>query len=319
MPLMIDLDKLDLKLRLSLDPDTKLSELSRKFNIRSSVGLFLNQDSAEITLFFPNNVDQHRDLKIFLQEFDAVEHLGVWRVRRTVVKSTKFVELIRGLLSLPSVILSSFWLLNGTYTIEFLFHSSDVIGVSNILLNKMQGIENATLDYMGSAGSFASTILAIDSKIPLSVAEICLTPPEEERGPEKNPMGDSWERIVKMPYGAEMVEGIYFTSREPVDLKCTKEVQKGRIYSAVTKNAYVSYINHEFNSKMILTMGRIQEYNKPDFVIYIMIPTLFAREFFSVIAASANDMNEWKPVLRRFIGAKQWVQMKSQHINEHEM
>ena len=310
MHLMSDLDKLDLKLRLSMNPGTKLSELSRKFGIRSDVGLFLCRDSADITLFFPNNVDQHRDLKIFLKEFDAVEHMGVWRMRRVVERSTKFVELIRSLLSIPSVILSSFWLSEGIYTIEFIFHNADVGNVSKVLLEQMQNIENASIEYMGPSGTFASIALNIDAKTPLSVVEIGLTPPEEEMGVKRNPMGDSWERIVKMPYGSEKVEAIYFTSGKPADMSCTTEIEKNSIYEAVTENPYMSYMNRELNSRRILTLGRIHEYHKPDFTIYVMIPALLVNEFFLVVASSARDMKEWKPVIRGIVGAKEWVQSK---------
>ena len=307
---MSDLDKLDLKIRLSLDPDTKFSELSRKFGIRSEVGLYMCDDSAEITLFFPNNVEQHRDLNMFLKEFDAVEHMGVWRMRRVVERSTKFVELIRSLLSIPSVILSSFWLSEGIYTIEFIFHNTDVGNVSKVLLEQMQNIENASIEYMGPSGTFASNMLGIDAKTALSVVEIGLSPPEEEMGAKSNPMGDSWQRIVKMPYGSEKVEAIYFTSGKPADMSCTTEIEKNSIYEAVTENPYMSYMNRELNSRRILTLGRIHEYHKPDFTIYVMIPALLVNEFFLVVASSARDMKEWKPVIRGIVGAKEWVQSK---------
>ena len=81
-----ELSTFDTKIRLSILPDDELSQASDRFSISSEVGLYLVGDSAEVNLFFKSSTDMQRDLRVFLQRFDAIEK------KRRVEDQTKDCE-----------------------------------------------------------------------------------------------------------------------------------------------------------------------------------------------------------------------------------
>lgn len=300
-------DSLNWKVRLSVDPRTKFSELSRKFNIKSEVGILIEGDSSETTLSFPNNAEQHRDIWIFLKEFDAVEQGGIWKVRSTGMESDPIAELINAMRSVPSAVLTSLWLSEGRYSIELIFHRNDTGKVSDILLERWMNNENSRIEYLGPSQGFAAILSEINSRTPTSVVEIELRPPLNEMGSEMNPVGDSWVRIARLPHGSHNVEGIYFTEERPHIMDKINEIDSRKIYSATTSNPYLNFMNEEMNSRKILSLGMLHDFNRPVFRTYTIVPTIFAMEFLSVVKESRERMSEWKPALRRLISVTEWL------------
>ena len=296
-----------MKLSVSTDPGTKLSEISKRFGISAEVGFRFSQDSPEVTLVFPSVADQHRELHIFLQEFDAVEHMGVWRIRRKVEKAIKQLEYVRSILECPSVVLVSSWLSDGVYHIEFIFHRSDLARVSSILMEAVRETGKMGVDYLGPSFGFRETLLSVNARTDLSVFEIGLSPPEEEMIPENNPLGDRWTRIAKIPYGADRINAVYFVTGKPQETDGICTISDGKLYQAVTRNAYVDFMNRCMNDSRILSVARIHEFKRPDFTISLMLPRLMSQEFLSLITASEKEMQEWKPVLRSLMGIGEWM------------
>ncbi len=301
------LDQLDYTLRLSLVPGTKLSEASRAFSIKSEVGMYVDGDSTEINLFFPDSAEQSRELRMFLQEFDAVEKNGLWRVKRPIRESLAFFRTVKSILEVPSAVLVGSWLSDGVHRMEFIFHGSDALKVSDILLRQLPDAGNASIEYFGRSEGLRNILSSIDARTPISVMDLELTPPEDELTPIRNPVGDSWTRMLKISSGSQYIQAVYFTSRRPRESKGITTIVDGEIYEAATENAYVSYINRKMNTERIFSLIRFHEFNKPSFSGYMILPTFFVNEFLHIVASSAGDMKEWRPVIKSLVSYREWM------------
>ena len=301
------LDQLDYKVRLSLVPGTKLSEASRAFSIKSEVGMYVDGDSTEIDLFFQGAAEQSRELRIFLQQFDAVERNGVWRVKRMIEKSPAFFRTVKSILEVPSAVLVGSWLSDGVHRMEFIFHRSDAVMVSDIMLKQLPDAGNASIEYFGPSGGLRNILSSIDARTQISVMDLELTPPEDELTPIRNPVGDSWTRMLKISSGSKYIQAVYFTSRKPRESKGITTIVEGEVYEATTENAYVSYINRKMNTERIFSLIRFHEFNKPSFSGYMILPTFFVNEFLHIVASSAGDMKEWRPVIKSLMSYREWM------------
>jgi hypothetical protein len=62
---------LDWKLRLSFSPETDLTNGARKYSITSEMGIYVDGEITEISIFFPDDPKMNRELFIFLNSMDA--------------------------------------------------------------------------------------------------------------------------------------------------------------------------------------------------------------------------------------------------------
>ena len=294
-----ELSTLDTKIRLSILPDDELSQASDRFSISSEVGLYLIGDNAEVNLFFKSGAEMPRDLRLFLQRFDAIEKNGTWRIRRKIVKSLRFLVMIKELLELNSAVMSAFWIDQGTYRIEISFNHVESERVSEIVLLRLPESNNAALEYFGTSIDFLSVLEETHQRTLLSVIEIRSdSPPTAELTPENNPIGDSWTRLVKLPYGSTTIDGVYITKALLAPNGRIKETVPGSLYYASSTNPFIGYISHEMNSARILTVGSFQKLTGKQFTIWYILPSIFVREFLSILSGSRSKFSDWNPYLR---------------------
>ncbi|MCL5803813.1 MAG: hypothetical protein M1306_00725 [Candidatus Thermoplasmatota archaeon] len=294
-----ELSSLDTKIRLSILPDDELSQASDRFSISSEVGLYLIGDNAEVNLFFKSSNDMPRDLRLFLQRFDAIEKNGTWRIRRKIVKSFRFLAMIRELLALNSTVLSAFWIDHGIYRIEISFNHVESEKVSEIILLRLPESDNAALEYFGPSGGFLSVLAETQQRTFLSVIEIRTdSPPPVELMPENNPIGDSWTRLVKLPYGSATIDGVYITKKLLAPNSRVRETIPGSLYYASSTNPFIGYISNEINSARILTVGSIQRLIGNQFTIWYILPSIFVQELLFILSGSRSKYGDWKPYLQ---------------------
>ena len=294
-----ELSTFDTKIRLSILPDDELSQASDRFSISSEVGLYLVGDSAEVNLFFKSSTDMPRDLRVFLQRFDAIEKNGAWRIRRKIVKSILFIGMIKEILGLDSTVLSAFWIDHGIYRIEISFNHVESDRVSEIVLRSLPDSNNAGLEYFGPSGGLLSVLSETQKRTPLSVFEIQSdSPPPNELIPENNPIGGSWVRLAKLPYGSATIDGVYISKNKLAANERIREIIPGSLYYTSSTNPLLGYLSTEMNDSRILTVASIQKLVGKQFTIWYILPSIFIQEFISILSRSRSKFNDWKPYLR---------------------
>ncbi|MHB8372139.1 MAG: hypothetical protein ACYDAO_04075 [Thermoplasmataceae archaeon] len=296
------IDKLNWKLRISLEPETEFSKISKKFGVKTEVGIHLMPDASEISLLFQKDIEQKREIKMFLREFNAEERNGIWFVKRKIDKTLDFFDMIRELLRIPSIVLVNTWLLEGVYRIEFIFHSIDSVKVSKTIIENLPTIDNAFLEYLGPNDGYSSIISAINERTDISLIEIELTPPNDGKFQQLNSMGNSWTYIAKVPYGPEDLGGVYLTSEKTFDRTDLIKITEDVVYSPSMENPYIQYINDEMNLKGIIPLSRIYAFHSPFLKIYMLMPKMIINSFLAVLSSSMKLMPEWNPIFKGLSG-----------------
>lgn len=295
------LDGLDMMLRMSIDPGVKISQFTKRFDISSHASILFGRSSTEVTLYFQDSPNIGREMKILLQEFDSKNVNGIWRVRIPVIKSVKFASAVRNILSLPSTINASFFQSAGVFYIDFLFHHSDLDRISSIILKEISVIKEADVLYLGPAMPFEKFLLDINSRTPLSVVKLKIKPPEYEIDPDRNPMGMHWKRILKIPFGSDEIDGVYFMDTEPAKSEKIVEISRNKIYKAVTGNPFLIDLTREFNERRISSIARVQFFDSPFMEEISVIPSMFNDEFLGVLHSVSSKMKGWDITLESLI------------------
>jgi hypothetical protein len=301
------IDDLDWKLRLSLRPDTDITEVSRKFNIRSEAGLYLGDKGAEMNLFFKIDGETNRDLSIFLNKFGALEKNGIWRIKQTVKMATKFMDMIGDILDLPSTYLESVWLSNGTYKFEMLYHHSDMAKVFGLLSDQLQNTPESKIDYIGPNNGFDQTLNAINSETKLTIVQLELSIPESVEKTNPNPVGVDWFRIHKIPFGSEKIKVIYFVNEIPKNLENLEEIEKGRIYAGTLDNPLIDIMHTKINEMLILPISRFNVLKNGKITFWLIVPSMFDQELLDLFHETGLTTPMWKPEIKRFQPYGDWV------------
>lgn len=307
-PHVLPFDTLNYKLQISFEPGTKLTEFSSKFGINASTGISLTGETPEVIFFFPSEGKKSREMMIFLKEFGAVEQGGVWKMRREISESMDLINLIQNLVSIKSVVLAGFWLTKGEFRIDFIFHGSDLMKISNTLNESLDKMKSMQINHLSAGEQFKDLLFEIQEKLDLAVIEVEVTPPEEDMQEQYNPLGDSWTQILKVPFGYRKVSGIYFVEEEPKTTGGVNVIVENALYQTDASNRYDQLLSSKMNDHTIVPMFRIHRFNRPICNIITILPSLFATDFLKVFASTLEKMDGWKPVLTSFTSLKTWVQ-----------
>ncbi len=299
-----------MKLRISYDPGDRLSRLSRKLGVRTPLGLLILDDRYELIMFFPRDSEKDRDLMIFINEFNGVKRNGIWRVRRRVNEGISFVKALNEIISVNSAVLSDLWISEGRFNAEIVFHEANLKEISEFVISASNTVEGFSIEYLGRNGGFEEIFSEINRKLPLSVVEIDHVAPAREVTRERNPMGDRWTRIAKIPYGYPKVAAVYFVDRDPGSSPSIRTVVPGSIYRADTDNEYVELMNGKMNDDMIGPVARIYEFDNPHFRVTGILPSMLMQDYIRVFAATLTRMSDWKPVLTHYSDLSTWLAKK---------
>ena len=273
---------LDSRLTFSLSPDTKAAGLSRKFGIRTEVGLVIDSEYA-LTMFFPAEAERERDLGVFLREFEATRKGNYFVIRRKVDNITSTISVVEELLGIPSVVLAGVNLNDGRYTFDMLYHSSYGKEISAVILNKLSGIEGIDVIRKGRSES-SSIIREANGRTPLTCLTFESSPPDDETGPSRNPAGNSWQRIVKVSYGSDRVRAVYFKNGN----------QNPEIFEADTENPLLAFLNERMSQERIMTLLQAHSFERNRFTVQVLIPDIFRTDFLKLLYECSEKFKVWK-------------------------
>ena len=170
-------------------------------------------NGGQIVYYLPSELDQERDGAVFLKEFSAEKRENLYIVRRSLEDenlSGAFFDFV----SIPSLVLVSAILDNGTYRFVFVFHSSVLNSVSSHLLDISAHVL-LMVEYLGKSRGLKQILGRIDESVPLLVMKSTGIAPDFEMTPERNPIGNRWIRIIKITPSGENISAVYFTNAQP--------------------------------------------------------------------------------------------------------
>ncbi len=300
------LNGLNWKLIASIEPGTEVSKASRKFDIKSEIGFHLEENEAEINLYFPAESSTERDLAIFISKSGGILENGIWRIHRKVTKSRDYIDTVRELINIPSCVLSSVWIDKGRYFTEFLFSYRDMDSVSKAIIGFKGEQWKLNIEYLGPSEGYERILNIVDNRNPLSVIQMTLKTESSEKQLTDNLLNERWLRILKMPLGTKSIDAVYLTDGYEFKNPRIIKIDDG-VYYGKTKNEVVNAINDEIIRRNIVTLSRVQMFEDSVLKTFIIAPTVFTEEILRLISDTEKKFTDWKIELERIETLKEWL------------
>ena len=139
------------------------------------MGIYVDGEKTEISIFFPDDLNMNRELFIFLNSMNAVNKNGIWRISREMEVSKDFRKLMQGLVGAQSAVLSSAWIDKGIFKVEIIFSKNRLEKISSILLKNMDQTSDVAIEYLGPSGGMKKSLEDLSNRSNVSVIEYDFT------------------------------------------------------------------------------------------------------------------------------------------------
>ncbi len=304
---MSDNSLLDWKLRLSFSPDTDLTSGARKYSIKSEMGIYVDGEITEISIFFPDDQKMNRELFIFLNSMDAVNKNGIWRISRKMDVSKDFRELMQGLVGVRSSVLSSAWIDKGIFRVEIIFSKTKLDEISSILLKKLDQTSDVAIEYLGPSGGLRKSLEDLGNRSNVSVIEYDFTLDKIKFAERMDALGDSWFRIIKSPYESSHVSAVYILKDGQKAGSSLNEIVRGRLYEANIKNPIFTDINNKIRNDRIPVLLKMHSLDNGIMRYFIIHPSIFTLELLGILRETGLMELGLNPVIRRIQPIQEWL------------
>ena len=299
---------LDWKLQLSYAPVTEFTTGCKRFNISSEVGIRIDEKEIEISMFFPDNSTLNREIFIFLNSMGAVKKNNKWRLERVAKSPKDFISIVRDILETPSSVLSSVWIENGVYQVEFVFSRLRLGSVSNIIIDRLGDIQSAKIEYLGPSGGYVKTLEAMSKRSQISVIEYDFQLSQELFPSLYDGIGKELLGIIKSPHETGKVFAVYFLNKEPEAGKNAIEIEKGKIYETTSENLAFSELNKQLSGDEIPILMKLYSLEGGKGRFFLAYQSIFNEEMIKVIHRANLMKVGFNPVIKRIQSLKEWLE-----------
>ena len=283
-------DFLDSELVILWEGNNRLCQFSKKFGIKSSCGIFMENGEGQIVYHLPTDLDRDRDGTLFLKEFAAIKRENMYIVRRSL-EDEKLSAAFFDFVTIPSMVMVSATLDGGMYRFVFIFHSSVMNAVSSHLL-ELSAITPLMVEYLGKSQGLQNILGKINKTVPLLVMKSTGVPPDYEIASERNPVGKSWTRIIKTPLSGESISSVYSSNETPPEDPGMRV--SGAIYEAKTHNPVTENLMREDRKYGMIHVMRIHNLNNRLLTVINIFPESFGNAPIKLLAATSEKFPEWK-------------------------
>ncbi|WP_148690030.1 hypothetical protein [Cuniculiplasma divulgatum] len=308
---MSDNSLLDWKLRLSFSPETELTNGARKYSITSEMGIYVDGEKTEISIFFPDDLNMNRELFIFLNSMNAVNKNGIWRISREMEVSKDFRKLMQGLVGAQSAVLSSAWIDKGIFKVEIIFSKNRLEKISSILLKNMDQTSDVAIEYLGPSGGMKKSLEDLSNRSNVSVIEYDFTLDQTKFADRIDALGNSWFRIIKSPYESRTVSAVYIIRDGQKVGSRLNEIIKGRLYEVEIHNPIFTEINNKIRKERIPVLLKMQSLDNGVMRYFIIHPSIFTLELLGILRETGLMEMGLNPVIRRVQPIQEWLNSSS--------
>lgn len=301
------LDNLDMELVLSVGSDAP--ELSEPSNLNLSSPVYTSFDSGtpEYNFFHRIRKDDDRNLILSLKNMNAIEMNNILRVKNSTESYRKMMEFVSKIVKLPSAVLISVWLSNGRFYVNVLFNHWIAEDISATLMENFPQNLDTSLKYLGEGGGFNTILSQINSRSQIMIAQLELHPPDEELSAPRNPVGDSWVRILKFPMIEDDLNCVYFVENGSAPKSNALKISD-RLYEAQTNNSFIHGLETKLNQYRIPIEVRVNILKDGKFTYILAFPDIFRNEIVSIVSEMFHEEGQWKPTLIRLEKYGDWVE-----------
>jgi len=283
---------LDRQCTLELRNDYPVLALSTSLKESIPGIAIVSRDYVEMILFVPKSQDNSRDMKIFLDRFNAVDLGAMWAIR---AKSTEYppVETFRMITSVPSVVLDGMILSRGALRVNVRFSHEHSEKVSEAIMKASSSIRGLFPVYLGQSRGALNFLREINSSIPLDYISLSSFPPEEEKIRERNPVPGSWVREIRY-ISDDDIDAVYLSGLPGAGNLPTEAVGSETRFGTRTSNKVLQMIQAETAIVPIPTFFRSQGFDGTRFQMDFAVPRDYGSGFLKIVAGVGEKFKEWK-------------------------
>ncbi|MCL5679273.1 MAG: hypothetical protein M1301_03510 [Candidatus Thermoplasmatota archaeon] len=282
---------LDRQCTLELRNDYPVIALSTSLKASIPGIAIMSGDYVEMILFVPKSSDNSRDMKIFLDRFNAFDLGAMWAIR---AKSTEYppVETFRMITGVPSVVLDGMILSGGALRVNVRFSHEHSAEVSEAIMKASSGISGLVPVYLGKSRGALSFLKEINTSIPLDYISLSSFPPQEEKVEERNPVPGSWVREIRY-MTEEDIDAVYLSGLQDTDNSSEYAGVTGTRFETRTSNKVLQMIQAETVTIPIPTFFRSQGFDGSRFQMDFAVPRDYSSGFLKIVAGVGEKFKEW--------------------------
>ncbi|MHB1708956.1 MAG: hypothetical protein ACYCT2_05725 [Thermoplasmataceae archaeon] len=282
---------LDMQCTLELRNDYPILVLSASLKTSIPGIAIISRDYVEMILFVPKSQENSREMKIYLDKFNAVDLGAMWAIR---AKSTEYppVETFRLITEVPSVVLDGVVLTNGVLRINARFSHEHSAKVSETIMKASSSISGLVPVYLGRSRGAMNFLREINASIPLDYISLSSFPPEEEKMEERNPVPGSWVREIRY-MSDEDINAVYISGLPDMDRSIKIAGDSETRFETRTSNKVLQTIQAETAMVPIPTFFRSQGFDGTRFQMDFAVPRDYSSRFLKIVAGVSEKFSEW--------------------------
>lgn len=280
---------------ISLQSDIPALELSKKFRFKFSEHLYFTKDEVAEYLYVPVSMRKDFETMIFLNEMKAVEEGGLV-IAKISSRDHPEMEIFRGLINIPSVVLDYKLLDGGVHKTYFSFHHSHLREVSEFLFEARKKIGPFIPEYLGKSQGFAWLLETQVSTEPMYHLEASLKVPQEELGKEEQVFKGTWLRRPRFSSGDTIADSLYRVHEwnRPDKSGVFEEIsEEENIYRALSGSALSKLYTKSLAENFDPLICQYQKFDGEFLTMGGIVSRSYLKTMMSILSSISKRFPEW--------------------------
>lgn len=289
------LDYLNTELVITTNYEYPIDTFQKNVGFMIPSMLITNKDCIGSLYYFNEKMMKwDREVEMFLSRYKALNFNGNY----TLYANNKIYpdfSFFRKLIDIKSVVNYANYIWNGKHHFHFAFNSKYIPEVSNLLLD-INPESTIVVEKLVSENRIMETIKTINKQISVKKIIFEARAPEFELKVERNPVSDSWERIIKIRSKEDRLESLYLNKGK---LNNLIEPIEENVYEYTTKNEFLYFLLNRQNGIIIPTFFMIEKLDNDILLNEVYLPEIFGFNFIRRVGAYSNkESKDWDIILK---------------------
>lgn len=242
----------DMRCIISLSEHTPLFQYSQRSDLSALASLSVDGEKRYLTYLFKREAQESKDEAILLSRFGADKRRNDYIVRERINNVGK-LDIIQRILSTSTVISNFMSLSEGSFHVDFRFHSSIKKRISEIIAEYTEDVESTSVRYLGPSPGIVKMLSDFNRKEPLGLVRYSV-PLDEANLELLKHIGEDFVAEVENKSSSDFRVLIY--PNKPIDLKNVSEISRNPpMYEAYLKNSYLDAVRREANERTIFRIA----------------------------------------------------------------
>ncbi|MGP6220805.1 hypothetical protein [Caldiplasma sukawensis] len=289
------LDYLNAELVITTNYEYPIDTFQRNVGFMIPSMLITNKDNIGSLYYFNEKMMKwDREVEMFLSRYKAMNFSGNY----TLYANNKIYpdfSFFRKLIAIKSVVNYANYIWAGKHHFHFAFNYKYLPEISNLLLD-IEPESTIVVEKMIRENRVMETINTINKQIRVKKIIFEAKAPSFELKVDRNPVSDSWERIIKIRSREDRLESLYLNTGKPNNVI---EPIEPNVYEYTTNNEFLYFLLNRQNGIIIPTFFMIEKLDNDILLNEVYLPEIFGVNFIRRVGAYSNIENkDWDIILK---------------------